>query len=470
MNLEELANKKNADVSDIVEYLESKGCRIPSYGQYELSMDELRCVDYKMLREECTRLRELTITDNIITHALVDNIADLGIFVNFPNGKKGLIHYSQIKNWNIDEAKSRYSKNQWIKVFVLSIREDGKINLSLKKLTKVDMEAEQERRKVLAQKYASKFERGAIYEAEVVELSKHEARISINGIDGYIKKDELNWNENDSVKESLFVGEIIYVVFLEYTDGKLLFGLKYLDEKPYDDKLYDLSLNDLLKYAGHDSNVFIGQAKQSGDFTFIENLYSCDENQKGKLLVDPIYGYKLKAVVINQFEDKIAEGEYYKVKLSRLVDKIKRLERNQLFQFTAEIIAKVGNPYKSDVDLAFCKHTSPATNSSIANLLDEVGLNMYSSPERMFFELIQNADDAASENGVIINIDKIDNYLVFTHNGFHFSKNDFESIVSAAKSTKTSKEKTGYKGIGFKSVFTNSQQVYVHSGGVSFSI
>ena len=126
-----------------------------------------------------------------------------------------------------------------------------------------------------------------------------------------------------------------------------------MKEKPYDDNLYDLSLPDLLKYAGHESNVFIGQAKQLGNFAFIENLYSCNENQKGKLLIDHIFGYNLKAVVINQFENHITDGEYYKVKLLGLVDKKKRLERNQLFLFTAEIIDKEYNPYKKDVEDAF---------------------------------------------------------------------------------------------------------------------
>lgn len=467
MNLEELANKKNADVSDIVEYLESKGCRIPSYGQYELSMDELRCVDYKMLREECTRLRELTITDNIITHALVDNIADLGIFVNFPNGKKGLIHYSQIKNWNIDEAKSRYSKNQWIKVFVLSIREDGKINLSLKKLTKVDMEAEQERRKVLAQKYASKFERGAIYEAEVVELSKHEARISINGIDGYIEKDELNWNEINSFKDSLFEEEVIHAVFLEYKEGKLLFGLKYLNEKPYDDNLYDLSLSDLLKYAGHDSNVFIGQAKQYHYGLFIENLYSTNTNQRGRLLIDPVFGYNLRAIVPNA-NFNVEENKYYKIEL-KLAPKNKRLERNQLFQFVAINIEETENPYKADVILTFAKSTSPRDCAALAHTLAEVGKNMYSSKDRMFFELVQNADDAAAQKGVYINVKTQGDFLVVRHNGYSFDKDDFDAITSSANGTKKANEnKTGYKGIGFKSVFTDSEIVFIKTGGYQF--
>ena len=59
----------------------------------------------------------------------------------------------------------------------------------------------------------------------------------------------------------------------------------------------------------------------------------------------------------------------------------------------------------------------------------------------MFFELLQNADDAASENGVKVKLQMIDNYFVLTHDGYAFNKHDFESITSAAKSTKRANEK-----------------------------
>lgn len=225
----------------------------------------------------------------------------------------------------------------------------------------------------------------------------------------------------------------------------------------------------MLKYAGHDSNVFIGQVKQSGNFAFIENLYSCDINQKGKLLVDPIYGYNLKAVVINMFNEQLIDGEYYKVELTRLIDREKRLERNQLFQFTAEMLCKVDNPYKKDVDNAFKKLTSPAGNVAIAHLLKEVVGNMLAAKDRMFFELVQNADDAASQNGVHIKVKTEGDFLLVSHNGFSFNKDDFDAIVSAANGTKkTDENKTGYKGIGFKTVFKEANRVFIKTGGYQF--
>ena len=60
------------------------------------------------------------------------------------------------------------------------------------------------------------------------------------------------------------VGEPINAVFVGEENGRLLFGLKYLLEKPYDENLYDLSIEDLLKYCGHGGTDFIGECRVRG--------------------------------------------------------------------------------------------------------------------------------------------------------------------------------------------------------------
>lgn len=95
----------------------------------------------------------------------------------------------------------------------------------------------------------------------------------------------------------------------------------------------------------------------------------------------------------------------------------------------------------------------------------------------MLFELLQNADDATpsrdqeEENNpqVQVSINIMKDVILFQHNGCAFNFDDFRSITSAANSTKGAKRKsTGYKGIGFKSVFTNSKSVFIHSKGFHF--
>lgn len=315
--------------------------------------------------------------------------------------------------------------------------------------------------------FVSEFEYGTIFEVEVYQVQSSKVIIKIGDIHGIINKEDTNWNEIGRLEDLLFEGEIIKAVYLKYEHSKLFFSLKLLNEKPYDEKLYDLPLSDLLKYAGHKSNMFIGQAKRYHYGLFIENLYSASDSQRGKLLTDPVYGYNLRAIVPNA-NFNVEENKYYKIEL-RLAQKNKRLERNQLFQFAAINIEETENPYKTDVNLTFEKFTSPAGNVATAHLLAEVGKNMYSSKDRMFFELIQNADDAAAANGVLVNVKTLGDYLIVFHNGYSFDKDDFEAITSAANGTKKANEnKTGYKGIGFKSVFTDSEKVFIKTGGYQF--
>lgn len=413
-----------------------------------------------------------------IVEGKIAHVTEEYMIVMFPNKETGFLHKSKMSPQPEGDLKDSYKKYQSILVSINGTNDKGyslgciDIERRYEKQKLHDAKeleiAERKRMKVLVERYASLLERGAIYEAEVISLSNHMAKISIEGVEGYIKKDELLWSENDSVKESLFVGEIIRVVFLEYTDGKLYFGMKYLKEKPYDESLYDLQLPELLKYAGLTSKYFIGQAKRYPYGVFIENLYSDDEDQKGKLLVDPKYGHNVRAVVPGNIEAQ--DGCFYRIR-PKLLEKELRLQRNQLFQFYAtEITEESCNPYKKDVDMAFQRNTTnPTSNQRDAKLLEEIGKNMYSSKERMFFELIQNADDAASENGVMVNVRSNGDFLIISHNGNSFDRDDFISITTAANGTKKANEnKTGYKGIGFKSVFTDSEQVFISTGGYHF--
>ena len=338
-----------------------------------------------------------------------------------------------------------------------------------KELDRKQRKFERERQQALANNFISEYEVGSIFEAEVSRVKNSKVEILLGGeIKGIIKKEDINWNEINKLEDLLFEGETIQAVYIKNENGQLYFSLKILDEKPYEETLYDLSLTDLLKFIGHNSCVFIGQAKLYHYGWFIENLYSMSDAQQGKLLIDPIFGYNLRAMVPNN-NFFIEEDKYYKIEL-RLVPKEKRLERNQLFQFIAINLQEIQNPYIEDVKLAFQRNTTnPASNQRDAKLLDEIGKNMYSSKDRMFFELIQNADDASSQKGVLVNVKTDGDYVIIRHNGYSFDKDDFVSITTAANGTKKANEnKTGYKGIGFKSVFTDSSQVFISTGGYKF--
>jgi len=118
----------------------------------------------------------------------------------------------------------------------------------------------------------------------------------------------------------------------------------------------------------------------------------------------------------------------------------------------------------------FKKGHTPGDASTIAGQLTLNELELYTHTKRFIFELIQNADDMPDgRKDVNIEINLLSNHLLFLHNGKYFDRDDVKAISDAAKSTKSkSLSQTGYKGIGFKSVFTDSTRVYIKSGDYFF--
>lgn len=106
-----------------------------------------------------------------------------------------------------------------------------------------------------------------------------------------------------------------------------------------------------------------------------------------------------------------------------------------------------------------------------ANALRSIMGDLYTETERFIYELLQNADDqpdVKSEVSVVMHL--LSSNFLFMHNGKPFDAKDVESISSIGDSTKKEEaNKIGYKGIGFKSVFSDSETVYINSANFSFS-
>lgn len=178
------------------------------------------------------------------------------------------------------------------------------------------------------------------------------------------------------------------------------------------------------------------------------------DNPKGKN--NP---YFLKIKMIGELNQDVTqrhiEGEINKELLQNLLGAT-TLSKNQIC--------------KEHIQLRFERLNNPEANKIIANLMREIGKGMYSSKQRMIFELLQNADDAPGKEKVEFHIDVNGDYFFIMHDGVPFNKDDVDAITSAAESTKRKdKKKTGYKGIGFKSVFTDSEEVWLKSGGYQFA-
>ena len=127
---------------------------------------------------------------------------------------------------------------------------------------------------------------------------------------------------------------------------------------------------------------------------------------------------------------------------------------------------------KEFIDELFIKrsvYADPDQAQLAVNLLHTVSTDIYSESQRFVFELIQNADDAAPDIGNDVYFDFIEDALIVSHNGKAFSEEDIKSLTNAGSSTKKADPtKTGYKGIGFKSVFGKSERVSIFSNGYQF--
>ena len=138
-----------------------------------------------------------------------------------------------------------------------------------------------------------------------------------------------------------------------------------------------------------------------------------------------------------------------------------------LYSFELKAMSKqkfIENLYKENSTFSSTRQAE-----MVANLLDTVSSDIYSESQRFVFELIQNADDAAKNTNNIVYFDFLSNSLIVSHNGEVFSEIDINSLTTAGASTKRGdSQKTGYKGIGFKSVFGKSERVTIFSDGYQF--
>lgn len=68
-----------------------------------------------------------------ILEGKVTGITKFGAFVALPENKSGLVHISEIANTYVSEVRDFVQDGQTVKVKVIGISPDGKINLSMKK-------------------------------------------------------------------------------------------------------------------------------------------------------------------------------------------------------------------------------------------------------------------------------------------------------------------------------------------------
>ena len=239
------------------------------------------------------------------------------------------------------------------------------------------------------------------------------------------------------------------------------------------------TLQELLTFWGITSAEIVGQfvpekltPEKTGNKALMGNLMGYDQTGKrgkGKILMHPD-GQKRLVVRVDLVEQHLEPYFYYRFKICTG-------DNQQIVAIdTAYPFEQVDNPYQEIIRKQFYEYSAPKSDLTVALLLNEITNRMYSSNDRVLYEIMQNADDMPTqridgrENAVGLEIQCSQSYVFIMHNALPFSQQDVESITSAAQSTKLyDQKKTGYKGIGFKSIFTETlHKVIIRSGGFQF--
>lgn len=213
----------------------------------------------------------------------------------------------------------------------------------------------------------------------------------------------------------------------------------------------------------------------SKPFGYFRNIRLNDE-----ILDYPINAIaKEKRISIYQLVKKdLIDGQTYEVEVELAKDEFR--SKNP-FSLNVKRYNKIDNNNSSTLNNSLNKAVEAIFNENIninspfqvvnlANSVESLATDIYSEDKRFIYELIQNADDAAMDSTAEIAIDILDNYVIISHNGAPFNSRDIRGLCSIGLGTKTNDAtKTGYKGIGFKSVFGQPGGiVYVKSENTLF--
>lgn len=76
-----------------------------------------------------------------IQEGKVTGITKFGAFVSLPEGKSGMVHISEVANSYVNDIREFLSEGQEVKVKVINVDNEGRINLSIKKALPQQTEA-----------------------------------------------------------------------------------------------------------------------------------------------------------------------------------------------------------------------------------------------------------------------------------------------------------------------------------------
>ena len=110
---------------------------------------------------------------NDIVGGSVVGITKFGAFIELEDGKKGLIHISEISNQFVKDVNDFLKVNDKVKAKVIHISDDGKIDLSIKRLNEDEEYLEKlEKSKAMFEQKLNKFLKQS--QDKLTDLKKHQ--------------------------------------------------------------------------------------------------------------------------------------------------------------------------------------------------------------------------------------------------------------------------------------------------------
>lgn len=82
---------------------------------------------------ERRKLFSMSLEVGTIVEGKVTGITKFGAFVELEGGKTGMVHISEVAPTYVNDIKDHLKEGQTVKVKILSVSEEGKISLSIKK-------------------------------------------------------------------------------------------------------------------------------------------------------------------------------------------------------------------------------------------------------------------------------------------------------------------------------------------------
>jgi len=157
----------------------------------------------------------------------VSNIENYGVFVDLGNDIEGFLHISEITwNKNVKNPEDYLSVGEEIDVEVIEINSDThKLRVSLKRLLPKPFD-----------EFLKNYKEGDIVTGTVTSLTTFGAFVRIDGVEGLLHNQDINWDKNTKAKEVLTSGEEVEVKIAKINaeDQKISLNRKTLLESPID--------------------------------------------------------------------------------------------------------------------------------------------------------------------------------------------------------------------------------------------